>query len=167
MRRTVPLAALTLAATLPLTACAAEAQEGANGPEAPAGLTVHAGTATSVHVMWNRADAGEDVSAYEVHRDGERVAEVPGETYMVDVDGLRPSSAYTFTVRAKDAAGNLSPASDTATLTTDGRRREAPRTVLGPAGHRGPHHHHLRLTLPSPLPSNGAEVPPEHSGRTS
>ncbi|GAA4681325.1 fibronectin type III domain-containing protein [Streptomyces chumphonensis] len=118
MRRIAPWAALTLAATLSLTACAAGAQEGANGPEAPSGLTVHAGTATSVHVMWNRADAGEDVSAYEVHRDGERVAEVSGETYMVDVDGLRPSSAYTFTVRAEDGDGNLSPFSREVTVTT-------------------------------------------------
>ncbi|MGD9484916.1 fibronectin type III domain-containing protein [Streptomyces sp. TRM70308] len=119
MRRTVHLAALLLAASLALTACAAGAREGRpRGPEAPAGLTVHAGTATSVHVMWNRADAGEDISGYEVYRDGERVTQVPGEKYMVDVDGLRPSSRYTFTVRAKDGEGNLSPSSREVTVTT-------------------------------------------------
>ncbi|MEE1927099.1 fibronectin type III domain-containing protein [Streptomyces sp. TRM 70351] len=118
MRRTVATAALLVAAALPLTACAAGAGEGPPGPEAPAGLTVHAGTATSVHVMWNRADAGEDISGYEVYRDGERVTEVPGEKYMVDVKGLKPSARYTFTVRAKDADGNFSPYSREVTVTT-------------------------------------------------
>ncbi|WP_340561881.1 transposase family protein [Streptomyces sp. GSL17-111] len=82
--------------------------------------------ARDLHLSWPtvtrafRASAREvvDVPLPEVHCDRERVARVPGETYMVDVDGLRPSSEYTFTVRAEDGDGSLSPFSREVTVTT-------------------------------------------------
>ncbi|MFH8897663.1 fibronectin type III domain-containing protein [Streptomyces coeruleorubidus] len=80
--------------------------DGGAPPGAPTGVTATAGTATSVHVMWNttaRADA------YEVYRGTAKVGDVPGSKHMVDVTKLRPSTLYVFTVRARDAEGRPGP----------------------------------------------------------
>ncbi|MDG9712868.1 fibronectin type III domain-containing protein [Streptomyces sp. DH10] len=80
--------------------------DGGAPPGAPTGVTATAGTATSVHVMWNTT-ARADV--YEVYRGTAKVREVPGSKHMVDVTGLRPSTPYVFTVRARDAEGRPGP----------------------------------------------------------
>ncbi|MGC5037224.1 fibronectin type III domain-containing protein [Streptomyces sp. DT190] len=77
-------------------------------PGAPTGVTAAAGSATSVHVMWN---ATERADRYEVYRGTTKVKEVPGSQHMVDVTRLRPSTQYSFTVRARDADGRLGPRS--------------------------------------------------------
>lgn len=77
-------------------------------PGAPTGVTAEAGSATSVHVMWNataRADG------YEVYRGTTKVKEVPGSQHMVDITRLRPSTRYVFSVRARDVDGRLGPPS--------------------------------------------------------
>lgn len=92
---------------------------GERPPGAPAGVTAEAGSATSVHVMWNAVaatDAG--VSHYEVYRGTIKVKEVPGSEHMVDVTRLRPATTYVFTVRARDADGRLGPRSREVRATT-------------------------------------------------
>ncbi|MEU3663456.1 fibronectin type III domain-containing protein [Streptomyces sp. NPDC032940] len=84
-------------------------------PGAPTGVTAAAGSATSVHVMWNAVDG---VEAYEVYRGTTKVTEVPAAERMVDVTRLRPSTAYVFTVRARDADGRLGPNSAEVRATT-------------------------------------------------
>ncbi|MFF9059672.1 fibronectin type III domain-containing protein [Streptomyces sp. NPDC014882] len=84
-------------------------------PGAPTGVTAEAGSATSVHVMWNALPA---VSGYEVYRGTSKVADVPGSRRMLDVTRLTPSTAYVFTVRARDAGGRLGPHSREARATT-------------------------------------------------
>ncbi|SDK04601.1 fibronectin type III domain-containing protein [Streptomyces indicus] len=111
MRRTPTLTAaalLLLAATLAGCGGEAEARDD-RPPTAPRGLTVHAGSATSVHVMWNKSTDDTGVHRYEVYRDGKRVKTLPAATYMVDIAQLTPQRTYTFSVRALDAAGNRSP----------------------------------------------------------
>ncbi|MFE0807502.1 fibronectin type III domain-containing protein [Streptomyces sp. NPDC058848] len=90
---------------------------GENGPlpGAPTGVTAEAGSATTVHVMWNAVDGAE---AYEVYRGGATAAEVPAADRMVDVTRLTPSTAYAFTVRARDADGRLGPPSRKVRATT-------------------------------------------------
>ncbi|MGC4974179.1 fibronectin type III domain-containing protein [Streptomyces sp. DT199] len=86
----------------------AEDGDGVGAPGAPTGVTAAAGSATSVHVMWNattRADG------YEVYRGTTKVKEVPASQHMVDVTRLRPSTRYVFSVRARDADGRLGPPS--------------------------------------------------------
>ncbi|MFG3197150.1 fibronectin type III domain-containing protein [Streptomyces sp. NPDC048208] len=78
-------------------------------PGAPTGVTADAGSATSVHVMWNAAGSG--VTAYEVYRGTTKVSEVPAAQHMVDVTRLKPSTPYVFTVRARSADGRLGPPS--------------------------------------------------------
>ncbi|MFJ2911272.1 fibronectin type III domain-containing protein [Streptomyces sp. NPDC087228] len=108
-------AALLLAA---LTACGSAPEADTRKPTAPGHVTAQASSATSVHVMWEQASDNKAVTGYEVYREGEKVRTVPAAKVMIDVDGLTASTAYTFTVRACDAAGNLSGPSAAATVTT-------------------------------------------------
>ncbi|MFK4067238.1 fibronectin type III domain-containing protein [Streptomyces sp. NPDC029674] len=117
MRRTprlsTPLTLLTVTAATAatLSGCAwggGGGTEDTRPPAAPRGLTVQAGSSTTAHVMWNQATDDTEVTGYEVYRGAKKVKEVPGRDHMVDVVGLKPSATYTFTVRARDAAGNVS-----------------------------------------------------------
>nr|WP_258308660.1 fibronectin type III domain-containing protein [Streptomyces sp. NWU339] len=93
--------------------------DGERPPGAPTGVTAEAGSATSVHVMWNTVTAaGAEVSRYEVYRGATKVKEVPGSEHMVDVTRLRPATTYAFTVRARDTDGRLGPRSREVRATT-------------------------------------------------
>ncbi|WP_312871171.1 fibronectin type III domain-containing protein [Streptomyces lonarensis] len=96
--------ALTLLLGLALTACGGDAA-GQDRPPAPSGVTAQATSSSTVHVMWHRADPAAGVTGYTVHRDGAEAESVGAETYMVDIAGLDPATAYDFTVRATGPAG--------------------------------------------------------------
>ncbi|AVZ76125.1 hypothetical protein SLUN_31905 [Streptomyces lunaelactis] len=49
---------------------------------------------------------------------GAKVTSLPGGKHMVDIDRLSPSTAYIFTVRASDSAGDLSAPSAAVPVTT-------------------------------------------------
>ncbi|MFJ6215596.1 fibronectin type III domain-containing protein [Streptomyces sp. NPDC092296] len=117
MARIRGLAVLTGAAALLLAGCAADHRD-KQPPTAPTAVTAQAGSATAAHVMWQPATDNVAVTGYQVWSGGAKVKDVPGSLTMVDVAGLRPSTRYVFTVRAVDAAGNLSPQSTEATATT-------------------------------------------------
>ncbi|MFJ3670854.1 fibronectin type III domain-containing protein [Streptomyces sp. NPDC090106] len=130
MRRVAVLA--LCAALFPLSGCGGPGPAGDEGrmPGAPAGVTAEAGSSTSVHVMWNAAPATDGgIEVYEVYRGTAKVTEVPAGTHMVDVTRLRPSTAYVFTVRARDTEGRLGPPSRAVRATTP---------ASGPADTRAP-----------------------------
>lgn len=135
MRRVLPLCGLLLVAS-----CGwAGADDGESGrlPGAPTGVTAAAGSATSVHVMWNAVAAAEGVGGYEVYRGPTKVTDVPASSHMVDVTRLRPSTTYVFTVRARDSAGRLGPRSREVRATTPAAvaaDRSAPTRPGGLAG---------------------------------
>ncbi|MDG6105812.1 DUF4832 domain-containing protein [Dactylosporangium aurantiacum] len=81
-------------------------------PSAPSGLTSPAKTSTSVSLSWTASTDNVAVTGYRVLRGGTQV----GTTYTDS--GLTASTAYTYTVRAYDAAGNVSAASGPLTVTT-------------------------------------------------
>ncbi|MFB7497459.1 fibronectin type III domain-containing protein [Streptomyces sp. NPDC056161] len=111
MRRVSVPHVLALAALALVSACgwgSSSDNGGERPPGAPTGVTAEAGSATSVHVMWNAVPSEPGIDSYEVYRDSTRVAEVPGSERMVDVTRLRPSTTYAFTVRARDTEGRLS-----------------------------------------------------------
>ncbi|MFE0580176.1 fibronectin type III domain-containing protein [Streptomyces sp. PCS3-D2] len=123
MRRSAPTLALFLIPTglMGLTACSAPDTE---PPSAPSGLTAQAGSATTVHVMWDAAADRDGVTRYQVFEGGRLVRELPAERTMMDVTGLVPGTGYSFTVRARDAAGNLSEAAPAALATTPAAKPE-------------------------------------------
>ncbi|MFI5662346.1 fibronectin type III domain-containing protein [Streptomyces sp. NPDC051684] len=111
----------------------------AEGPalSAPAGVTAQAGSATSVHVMWNRPASTAEVEGYEVYRGGKRVKRLTARQHMVDVTGLAPKSRYVFTVRARGTDGSLGPAGPRVTVTTPAAVAEDRAAPTRPTGLRG------------------------------
>ncbi|MCM3269523.1 M4 family metallopeptidase [Paenibacillus elgii] len=86
-------------------------------PTAPTGLTSTGKTSTSVTLSWNASTDNIGVTGYDVFNGSVLAASVAGTT--ATVSGLTAGTAYTFTVKAKDAAGNVSAASNSVTVTTD------------------------------------------------
>lgn len=85
-------------------------------PTAPTGLAASGTTSSSTVLSWTASTDNVAVTGYNVYNGTTLVTTVTGLTYTVS--GLTASTAYTFTVKAKDAAGNLSAASNTASVTT-------------------------------------------------
>ncbi len=105
-------------------------------PSAPAGLQVASKTASAVTLAWAAASDNVGVTGYDVYQGATKVSTVTGTT--ATVGGLAPSTAYTFTVKARDAAGNVSPASAPVTVSTEasggggtGFKQAAPYLYLG------------------------------------
>ncbi|MFF2123134.1 glycosyl hydrolase family 18 protein [Kitasatospora sp. NPDC058184] len=87
-------------------------------PTAPANLRATTVGSTDVTLAWNASTDNVRVAAYDVYQGGTLVATVTGSTLGATVGSLSPSTAYTFTVKARDAADNASPASAPLTVTT-------------------------------------------------
>ncbi|GIF69994.1 hypothetical protein Ais01nite_80290 [Asanoa ishikariensis] len=85
-------------------------------PSAPT-LSSPAKTDTSVSLSWTGATDSVGVTGYEVFR-GATLVGSPTGTSFTDT-GLTASTAYSYTVKARDAAGNRSAASNTVTVTTN------------------------------------------------
>ncbi|MGI5403763.1 fibronectin type III domain-containing protein [Streptomyces sp. CA-135486] len=136
MQRPPTVPALAFAAALLLTACGDEDKD-TESPSRPVGVTAQAGSATSVHVMWEQATDNKAVTGYEVFQQGTRVKTLPATRDMVDIDRLSPRTAYSFTVRARDAAGNLSDPSTAVPVTTPPPTPEDHKAPSRPAKLRG------------------------------
>ncbi|WP_318528333.1 fibronectin type III domain-containing protein [Nonomuraea gerenzanensis] len=85
-------------------------------PAAPTGLTSPSRTSGSVTLSWTAATDNVGVAGYRVHRGSTEVG-TTATTSFTDT-GLSPATAYTYTVKAHDAAGNTSAASAPVTVTT-------------------------------------------------
>jgi hypothetical protein len=83
-------------------------------PSTPTGLAVTGTTPTSIALSWNASTDNVGVTGYQVFRNGVLVA-TPGGTTFTDT-GV--SGSFTYTVRARDAAGNVSAASSPVTGST-------------------------------------------------
>ncbi|GGP07128.1 fibronectin type III domain-containing protein [Nonomuraea glycinis] len=73
-------------------------------------------TSSSVSLAWNASTDNIGVTGYEVYRGGTLIDTVTGTTHTDT--GLNPNTAYTYTVRARDAAGNRSANSAQVSATT-------------------------------------------------
>ncbi|MFI6324234.1 glycosyl hydrolase 2 galactose-binding domain-containing protein [Nonomuraea sp. NPDC050556] len=82
-------------------------------PSIPANLRVTGKTSTSVSLAWDASTDNVGVTGYDVSGG----PSVSGTS--ATVSGLTPNTSYTFTVRARDAAGNTSDASAPVTQVTD------------------------------------------------
>ncbi|NYI04510.1 cellulase family glycosylhydrolase [Allostreptomyces psammosilenae] len=85
-------------------------------PTTPLALRAGSVTSSSVTLSWNASTDNVGVTGYEVYRGGTRIATVTGLSHTDT--GLSPNSTHSYTVRARDAAGNLSPATAALTVTT-------------------------------------------------
>ena len=85
-------------------------------PSAPSNLAVTGTTASSASLSWSPATDNVAVTGYDVYRGGTLVGSTAGTSYTDT--GLSAGTAYTYTVRARDAAGNVSAASGSVTATT-------------------------------------------------
>ncbi|AVH60982.1 chitinase [Streptomyces dengpaensis] len=105
-------------------------------PTAPGNLTSTGKTASSVSLSWGASSDNVGVSAYDIYSGSNQVLSVSGTS--ATVSGLSASTSYTFTVKARDAAGNTSAASNSVTVTTNagggggtGFKQAAPYLYLG------------------------------------
>ncbi|MBP2000991.1 chitinase [Paenibacillus shirakamiensis] len=100
-------------------------------PTAPASLTSTAKTTTSVSLSWNAATDNVGVTGYDVYNGSTLAASVTGTS--ATVSGLTAGTTYSFTVKAKDAAGNVSAASSALSVkTTDATTTPGGATAWAP-----------------------------------
>ncbi|MFD5760322.1 carbohydrate binding domain-containing protein, partial [Streptomyces sp. NPDC127044] len=105
-------------------------------PTTPTNLTSTGKTSSSVSLSWGASSDNVGVTAYDIYSGSNQVLSVSGTS--ATVSGLASSTAYTFTVKARDAAGNTSGASNSVSVTTDagggggtGFKQAAPYLYLG------------------------------------
>ena len=86
-------------------------------PTAPANLSASNVTENSADLGWDASTDNVGVDHYTIYQDGSSVATTSNTSYSVT--GLSASTTYTFTVKAEDAAGNVSSASNAVDVTTE------------------------------------------------
>ena len=85
-------------------------------PTAPTNLSASNTTEFTTDLTWTASTDNVGVTGYDVIRGSTIIATVTTTNYQVI--GLTPSTAYTFTIKAKDLAGNISAASNSVNITT-------------------------------------------------
>src|SRR5204862_429494 len=85
-------------------------------PTTPTGLTAAVAGSSGANLSWSASTDNVGVTGYIVRRNGVQVA-TPATTSYADT-GLSAATTYSYTVAARDAAGNISPNSATASVTT-------------------------------------------------
>lgn len=85
-------------------------------PTAPSNLKALTITDTAITLSWNPSTDNVGVKTYDIYRNNTYLASTSTTTYTAT--GLIPSSNNQFYVKAKDAKGNISPASNTLSVTT-------------------------------------------------
>jgi hypothetical protein len=89
-------------------------------PTAPTGLTATPLGSSRIDLSWAAATDDVGVVGYDVSRGGAFLTSVSGQTLAFSDTTVAASSTYTYTVRARDLAGNASPESVSASATTQG-----------------------------------------------
>jgi glucose/arabinose dehydrogenase/phosphatidylethanolamine-binding protein (PEBP) family uncharacterized protein len=87
-------------------------------PTPPANLRSTGKTATSTSLAWDAATDNVGVAGYEIYQHGQHMKSV-GNVLAATVDGLESDTEYDWTVFARDAANNVSLASNNVVVRTD------------------------------------------------
>ncbi len=94
-----------------------ESGEDTQAPTAPTNLSSSNITETSFTLSWSASTDNVGVTGYDVYQNGSLIGGVTGTS--ANITGLVASTTYSYYVKAKDAAGNVSAASSTINVTTD------------------------------------------------
>ncbi len=101
-------------------------------PSAPTNLAATAISASRIDLIWSASADNVGVVGYDIYRGASKIATAKGTSYS-DTNGLASNTLYTYTVKAKDAALNVSAASNTASATTLPGIPAAPTGVIATA----------------------------------
>ena len=85
-------------------------------PTTPTNLAASGTTSSSTNLTWTASTDNVGVTGYDVYQGATLLTNVKVTSYTVT--GLTPSTAYSFSVKAKDAAGNASASSNVVNVTT-------------------------------------------------
>jgi chitodextrinase len=110
-------------------------------PTAPTALTAKAASSSRIDLTWQPSSDNVGIIGYNIYRNGTHIDTIEGdgsEESNYSVAGLSPSTTYSFTVKALDAADNLSPASNTASATTSSAAPSSSPSWHGPESLGGP-----------------------------
>ncbi len=87
-------------------------------PTIPTNLLSSNITSTTFTLSWTASTDNVGVTGYDVYQNGTFKTSISGTS--ASITSLTPSTTYSFTVKAKDAAGNISASSNTLNVTTSG-----------------------------------------------
>ena len=139
MKTLLHLAVTTVAFTMVFTGCSGVTETAPrNGvgttpaadtapPSTPTGLTGAAAASTGANLSWSASTDNVGVTGYIVRRNGVQIA-TPATTSYADT-GLSAATTYSYTVAARDAAGNTSPDSASVNVTTASAADTTPPTT--------------------------------------
>jgi chitodextrinase len=123
-------------------------------PSNVTGLSTSSLTQTGVTLTWSAATDNVAVTGYEVYNGATLVTTVSALTY--NVTGLTASTQYTFTVKARDAAGNVASGTSTTFTTSAVADTTSPVVSISPAA--GTYTSAQSVTLTATDNSGGAVV---------
>lgn len=96
-------------------------------PSTPTNLSATAVSTSQINLSWSASTDATGVTGYTIYRNGTQLTTTTGTTYQHT--GLSPSTLYTYTVSAYDAAGNTSSPSTSASATTQATAQVATDTT--------------------------------------
>ncbi|NUR99162.1 MAG: chitinase, partial [Kribbellaceae bacterium] len=105
------------AASAPVTVSTNNPANDTTPPTVPGNLHATGKSSTTVSLAWNASTDANGVFGYDVYQGSTLAASVTGTS--ATVANLAPSTAYTFTVKARDTYDNVSAASTPVSATTD------------------------------------------------
>ncbi len=100
-------------------------------PTIPSGLAASAITTSSFTLSWNASTDNVAVTGYDVYNGAVKVNTSNITATTFNITGLSPNTAYSMTVRAKDAAGNESTSAPLSVTTNDIPDTQAPSVPTG------------------------------------
>lgn len=110
---------VSAASTTLLVETAAAATSDTEAPTVPINLASSGITNSKITLSWTAASDNVGVTGYDIYNGTTKLGSTTGATSYT-VTGLTPETAYSFTVKARDAAGNVSAASAALVVKTFG-----------------------------------------------
>ena len=93
-------------------------------PSVPSGLSATPVSSSQINLAWRASTDNVGVAGYRIYRNGSQIGTVTGTSYSNT--GLSASTAYSYTVSAYDAVGNVSGLSAAVSATTQAVDSQAP-----------------------------------------